>query len=77
MERAADLVEHLTEKVEENRANYHTLVKILEEDRAAYGDVLECLALPSDRVPDPKPGVAAAATTSGRYRLLLFIIPQL
>jgi hypothetical protein len=65
MERAADLVEHLTDKVEENPANYHTLVKILEEDNAAYKDVLECLVLPSDPTPGLQPGMAATATTSG------------
>ena len=48
IERAADLVQLLTDKVEANTANYHTLVRILGEDRATYGDVLEYLALPSD-----------------------------
>jgi hypothetical protein len=71
IERAADLVEHLTDKVEENPAYYHTLVKILEEDRTAYGDVLEYLALPSDPVlPTPKrPKLGMAAADSGRLIL--------
>jgi hypothetical protein len=70
VERAADLVEHLTDKVEENPANYHTFVKILEEHRATYKDVLECLVFPSDPIiptPDLKPGTAAA--DSGRLIL--------
>ena len=33
---AADLVQLLTDKVEENPANCHTLVRILAEDRATY-----------------------------------------
>ena len=69
LDRAADLVAYLTDKVEENPANYHTLVKILEEDITTYQDVLECLALPNDPttlIPRPKPGMAAPATISGR-----------
>ena len=46
LERAADLVQLLTDKVEEDSVKYHTLVKILEEDSATYKDVLECLSLP-------------------------------
>jgi hypothetical protein len=65
IERAADLVQLLTDKVEENPANYPKLIKILEEDMATYGDVLECLVLPSDSTPGPKPGIRAAATTPG------------
>ena len=60
LERAADLVQLLTDKVEANSANYHTLVKILEEDTATYNDVLESLALPSNPTPVPNPGTPAA-----------------
>ena len=60
LERAADLVQLLTDKVEANPANYRTLVKILEEDRSTYNDVLESLALPSDPTPVPTPGTPAA-----------------
>ena len=71
LDRAADLVELLTDKVEENPANYHTLIKILGEDRTMYGDVLECLALPSDSTPDPRAGIVAVATTSGIHTNLI------
>ena len=69
IDRAADLVQLLTDKVEENPANYHTLVRILEEDKTTYGDVLEHLALPSDSTPGPHAGMSAAVT-SGRIPLL-------
>ena len=64
IERAADLVQLLTDRVEENPANYHTLIRILRGDRATYKDVLECLALPSDPTPSPlsETGMAAATT---------------
>ena len=62
VDRAADLVELLTDKVEENSANYHALVQILEEDRATYKDVLEALALPSD---PPASTAQVTASTSG------------
>ena len=64
MERAAELVQLLTDKVEENPANYHTLVKILEKDRATYRGVLADLALPSGSAPATQPGMAT--TTPGR-----------
>ena len=75
IERAADLVQLLTDKVEENTANYHTFVRILGEDRATYKDVLECLALPSDPIPGPRPKAqcVAAATTPGRFKINLSI----
>ena len=75
IERAADLVQLLTDKVEENTANYHTLIRILGEDRATYKDVLECLALPSDPTPGPRPEAqcVAAATTPGRFKINLSI----
>ena len=62
IERAADLVQLLTDKVEANTANYHTLVRILGEDRATYGDVLEYLVLPSD---PPTPGTAQRPDDKG------------
>ena len=43
VERAADLVELITDKVEQNSANYHAFVKILKEDAATYKHVLELL----------------------------------
>ena len=48
LERASDLVQLLTDKVEVNPANYHTLVKILEQDRSTFKDVLESLVLSGD-----------------------------
>ena len=76
IERAADLVQLLTDKVEENPANYHTLIRILGEDTATYGDVLEYLALPSD---PPTPGTQqpdnkGAATVPGIG--LYFVFPS-
>jgi hypothetical protein len=66
IERAADLVQLLTDKVEENTANYSKLITILKEDMATFGDVLECLVLPGDPTPGPKSGLGmAAATTPG------------
>ena len=69
IESAADLVQLLTDKVEENPANYHTLVRILEEDKTTYRDVLERLALPSDSTPGPHAG-KSADISSGRILLL-------
>ena len=78
IERAADLVQLLTDKVEENPANYHTLIMILGEDTATYGDVLEYLALP--RPSDPPtagtqwPDDKGAATVPGID--LYFVFPS-
>ena len=44
-ERASDLVELITDKVEQNPENYHVLVKILKEDPSTYKDILEVLVL--------------------------------
>ena len=52
VERAADLVQFLTDRVEQDPSNYHTLVAILDEDRGTYKDVLEYLVLSDDSV-DP------------------------
>ena len=72
IESAADLVQLLTDKVEENPANYHTLVRILEEDKTTYRDVLEHLALPSsDPTPGPHAGMSADIS-SGRIPLLYY-----
>ena len=63
LERAADLVQVLTDKVEENSANYYTIVGILSEDRTTFNDVLECLLLesePGECIPTSK-----AASTPG------------
>ena len=57
------LVQMLTDKVEENPANYHT---ILEEDTAMYKDVLESLALPSNPPPVPNTGMPATTLKSGK-----------
>ncbi|MCG8625111.1 MAG: hypothetical protein MJE68_24325 [Proteobacteria bacterium] len=70
IERAADLVQLLTDKVEENPANYHTLIRILGDDTATYGDVLEYLALPRPSDPPTTPGTQrpddkGAATVPG------------
>ena len=76
IERAADLVQLLTDKVEENPANYHMLIRILGEDTATYGDVLEYLALP--RPSDPptpdaqQPDDKGAATVPGIDLYLVF-----
>ena len=67
LDRAADLVELITDKVEQNPANYYTFVKILEEDRATYKDVLELLVLPNDTVSS----TSTAATASGMISPLL------
>ena len=66
LERAADLVELLTDKVEENPANYHTFVKILEdEDKATYKAVLESLVLsPSGNHDHREPPPAGASSTA-------------
>ena len=42
-ERASDLVELITDKVEQNPQNYYVLVKILKEDPSAYKDILKVL----------------------------------
>ena len=43
-ERASDLVELITDKVEQNPANYHIFVKILKrEDTSTYKDILKVL----------------------------------
>ena len=44
-ERASDLVELITDKVEQNPENYHVLIKILKEDPSTYKDILEVLVL--------------------------------
>ena len=49
IERAADLVKLINTKVEQNPANYHTFVKILDEDRATFKDVLKLLELSDDQ----------------------------
>ena len=43
LERAADLVKLITDKVEQDTRNYDTFIGILMENSNAYGDVLECL----------------------------------
>ena len=45
-ERAADLVEIITNKVKQDRKNYDTILKILQEDRTTYREVLGLLERP-------------------------------
>ena len=78
IERAADLVQLLTDKVEENPTNYHTLIRILGEDTATYGDVLEYLVLP--RPSDPptqQPDDKGAATVPGKDLCLSSLLTTL
>ena len=49
--RAADLVDYVTNRVEQSPDNYHTFVKALKEDEATYKDVLKILE-PIYRAPD-------------------------
>ena len=42
-ELAADLVQLVQEKVQQNPQNYHIFITILEEDLTLYGDILERL----------------------------------
>jgi polyhydroxyalkanoate synthesis regulator phasin len=42
-ERASDLVELITDKVEQNPANYQVFINILKEDPSTYKDILEVL----------------------------------
>lgn len=66
LERAADLVQVLTDKVEENSANYYTIVGILGEDRTTFNDVLECLSLDTESEPgECTPTSMMAASTPG------------
>ena len=41
--RAADLVEFIQNKVQQNPQCYHTFIAVLEQDRSQYGDILETL----------------------------------
>ena len=61
LDRAADLVELITDKVEQNPTTYYTFVKILEEERATYKEVLQFLALPDD--PASSNGTSLASQT--------------
>ena len=65
LERAADLVQLIADKVEESPVNYHTFIKSLEEDRATYKDVLESLVLPDDPAPSTGTAVQGASKCSG------------
>ena len=50
--RAAELVDYVINRVEQNPDNYHTFVKVLKEEGATYKDVLKILE-PIYRDPDP------------------------
>ena len=49
--RAAELVDYVTNRVEQSPENYHTFVKVLKEERATYKEVLKILE-PIYRDPD-------------------------
>ena len=66
LERAADLVALVTEKVEEDRGRYHDLLAILKQDENTYREVLNVLELPDDT-----PDGAKSETISGNIWWLL------
>lgn len=63
LDRAAELVSLVTDKVELCPDNYHIFVKILMEDRATYEEVLKVLE-PVYKDPDEATPAAAVTTTA-------------
>ena len=69
VERAADLVQLVTDKVEQNPQHYYDFIKILAEDKSTYGDVLDVLELPAE------PGSRKdTASTSNAGMAFLFLL---
>ena len=69
VERADDLVQLITDKVELNTKNYYDFIEILAEDRYTYGDVLYILEFPVE--PESKDFASAnkRSTASGTHDL--------